>query len=505
MIDRMGVFLQSETAIDRFLATVSSFSRELNTARKTLDVYHAIIKVLRRFFDIHSFYVLEYRNIDKWETIWEDEGFPMSKDDVFPYVKLAQERRSFSFYPLDEGHLLILPTLRAGMVVSVLLGYILSDPEEILRENESVLGFIMFFSGLVLENLRLYREVLDSAAVQEELRHYFQKMLDSMDEAISVWDGTDTQVFVNEAYTRTNPDEKIVQIIQEIVAQSYSNRKGISLEKEIDNHFFSFSSVLLGDPDQILVSMEDISNTKELERIKKIEQIRTEFVANISHELRTPLAAIKAYAETIRDSFSSLDEETNQQFMGIILEQSQHLEALLDRLLDFSKLENHTMQLEFEDFDIFDTISEVKKTLQKLLEESGVSFFIEAEDDALSVHADRAHIRRVLLNLITNAVKYRDQEKPECLVKIRVEKRIEEKKVQIIVEDNGIGIPPEYHTKIFEKFFRVDSSLTYKVDGTGLGLAIAKEILDNHQETITVESESGKGSRFSFSLQIAGM
>ncbi|HPX96832.1 MAG TPA: ATP-binding protein [Thermotogota bacterium] len=492
--------VQSETAIDRFLTIVSSFSRELNTARKTLDVYHAIVKVLRRFFDIHSFCVLEQNAQTDWSTIWSDSGFPLSFEELLPFVELAKERRSFSFYPLDEGHLLILPTLKAGRVVSVLMGYLLNDPEEFLRENESVLGFIMFFSGLVLENLRLYQEVLDSATVQEGLKKYFQTMLDSMDEAISVWDESQRLVFTNQSYIRSDPNEKVVGIIKNLVTQSYENRNRNSLEKEIEGHFYSFGTVLLGSPDQVLVSMEDISNTKELERIKKLDQIRTEFVSNISHEFRTPLAAIKAYAETIRDSFSSLDEETGQQFMITILEQSDHLEELLNRLLDFSKLENHTMQLEIENFDLVEQVQEVEQNIQKMLEMYAVSFSIETDLAKAVVSGDRKRINQVIFNFVTNAIKYRDAEKPERWAKVSIEESEEEGKVTLSVIDNGIGIPQECMDKVFEKFYRVDTSLTYTVEGTGLGLAVSKEILDKHHALIMVKSEEGKGSSFSFSL-----
>jgi len=492
--------VQSETAIDRFLTIVSSFSRELNTARKTLDVYHAIVKVLRRFFDIHSFCVLGQNGLSDWSSIWSDPSFPLSSEELLPFVQLAKERRSFSFYPLDEGHLLILPTLKAGRVVSVLMGYLLNDPEEFLRENESVLGFIMFFSGLVIENLRLYQEVLDSATVQEGLKKYFQTMLDSMDEAISVWDESQTLVFTNQSYIRSDPNERIVGIIKNLVSESYGNRNRNSLEKEIEGHFYSFGTVLLGNPDQVLVSVEDISNTKELERIKKLDQIRTEFVSNISHEFRTPLAAIKAYAETIRDSFSSLDEETGQQFMMTILEQSDHLEELLNRLLDFSKLENHTMQLEMENFDLIGQVREVEQTVQKMLEAHHVSFSIETDLAEAMVRGDRKRIGQAIFNFVTNAVKYSDAEKSEKWAKVVVKESEEEGKVKVSVEDNGIGIPEDCVDKIFGKFYRVDTSLTYTVEGTGLGLSVAKEILDKHLAVISVISEEGKGSSFSFSL-----
>lgn len=504
--------MQAETAIDRFLTTVASFSRELNTARKTQDVYQAIIKVLRRFFDISSFHVEESQQDKTWVSAWNDPDFPLSAEDLKPFIQLAVDRRSFSFYPLETGSLMILPTIKSGQVVSVLMGYILNDPEEFLQEHESVLGFISFFSGIVLENLRLYQEVLDSSIVQEGLKQYFKTMLDSLDEAISVWDESLSLVFSNQSYIRLNPTEKVIQIVKDLVAQSYQQKKGIAQEKEIDSgsedlqnrlHFFSFNSVLLGEPDQVLVRMEDITNTKELERIKKIEQIRTEFVANISHELRTPLSAIKAYAETMRDSFSSLDEETAQQFMHIILDQSDHLEFLLNQLLDFSRLENHTMQLEITTFNLVQQAQDIYSAMHNGTQNEGVEFLLESDTPEKPVKGDANRIKQVMMNLVSNAVKYRDRTKEKKWVKIQIKDQPDSEKVIVSVEDNGVGIASEHLEKIFEKFYRVNSSLTYEVEGTGLGLAIVKEIIEKHEEQIQVKSESGKGSIFYFSLKKA--
>jgi len=190
--------------------------------------------------------------------------------------------------------------------------------------------------------------------------------------------------------------------------------------------------------------------------------------------------------------------------MMTILEQSEHLEGLLNRLLDFSRLENQAMRPEIEDFDLIEQVRDVEQRVQKMLQTYAVSFSIETKLPKAVVRGDPKQINQVVFNLVANAIKYRDTKKLERWAKVIVEESEEEGKVTLTVEDNGIGIPEESADKVFEKFYRVDTSLTYSVEGTGLGLAVVKEILDMHRAVITVKSQIGIGSSFSFSLPKAG-
>ncbi|HPE68765.1 MAG TPA: ATP-binding protein [Thermotogota bacterium] len=494
--------MQASTTIDRFLITVSSFSRELNTARESVHVFQAIHKVLRRFFEIHSVFVLEESD-EAWQVILSDDSFPLPREELDPLVDHTCERKSFSFFPVEEGTLLVLPSLQSGKVIGVFVAFIQSDPEEFLQENESILGFISFFSGLVLENLRLYHRVLDASQVQEELKRYFRAMLDSLDESICVWDPQFRRVFENASYASLQVDPSFEQILKDLAAKSFEQEKGFAIEKEIQGSFFSFNTVVMDSPLQVIIRMEDITHTKELERLRQIEKMRSEFVANISHELRTPLAAIKAYAETITDSLEAMDSETLSEFMGIIQDQSNHLEFLIDQLLDVTKVENHSLQLEIEDVSLHALIEETAKGLAKSFENNGVAYQEKIPEEDIKVRADPKRIRQVINNLVLNSIKYRDHDKEDPMVGVWAEWQHGESKVLLCVEDNGIGIPADYHQKIFDKFFRVDSSLTYSVEGTGLGLAITREIIEKHGEKIWLESEPGKGTRFFFTLQRA--
>jgi two-component system OmpR family sensor kinase len=440
---------------------------------------------------------------DEWQVIRLDDGFPISETDMENYYSLALERKSPSFFPLnDSDYLVILPSVKSGRLLSTFFGYVGENEKGFTQEFETMFGFFSFYSGIVLENLDLLNEVKDAAKVQEQLRVYFEMMLNSLDEGICVLDSSGEFVFKNKKYREIDPGDAVVEQIKRISAETFAQNTGQAVEMEFDGVFYSFNSVILTDDDQVLLRLEDITNTKELERMKKIDQMKTEFIANISHELRTPLSAIKAYSETINDSVESLDPATLKEFMGTIIDQSDHLTFLLDQLLDFSRMERKDLNLEKSNFNIIELIKKAKESNKEKYEQHSVEIELKLPEEAVMVNADEKRIKQVLINLISNAVKYSNKEMDEKKVVVSLETEGDE--VTIAVKDNGLGIEESELDKIFNKFYRIDSSLTYEVEGTGLGLAICREIIHEHGKEITVESSPGEGSVFSFKLDKAG-
>jgi two-component system OmpR family sensor kinase len=492
---------ETSNSINRFLITIASFARELNTAKNTVDISKAIEKVMGRFFSIESSLTAMYKD-DEWQVIRLDDGFPISETDMENYYSLALERKSPSFFPLnDSDYLVILPSVKSGRLLSTFFGYVGENEKGFTQEFETMFGFFSFYSGIVLENLDLLNEVKDAAKVQEQLRVYFEMMLNSLDEGICVLDSSGEFVFKNKKYREIDPGDAVVEQIKRISAETFAQNTGQAVEMEFDGVFYSFNSVILTDDDQVLLRLEDITNTKELERMKKIDQMKTEFIANISHELRTPLSAIKAYSETINDSVESLDPATLKEFMGTIIDQSDHLTFLLDQLLDFSRMERKDLNLEKSNFNIIELIKKAKESNKEKYEQHSVEIELKLPEEAVMVNADEKRIKQVLINLISNAVKYSNKEMDEKKVIVSLETEGDE--VTIAVKDNGLGIEESELDKIFNKFYRIDSSLTYEVEGTGLGLAICREIIHEHGKEITVESSPGEGSVFSFKLDKA--
>jgi len=222
---------------------------------------------------------------------------------------------------------------------------------------------------------------------------------------------------------------------------------------------------------------------------------KVDFVSNVTHELKTPLTSIRMFVETLKLGRVK-DPEKVQACLDTIMNETQRLGALIDHVLSFSKVENQVKKYNVESNDlaqvVIDTINLFKAQGPGLRDRVQRRILAGLPNTAMF---DKDSIREVLLNLLTNAVKYSPGEKP-----IVVTAGANEKELFIAVQDLGIGIDPQFHDRIFEKFFRVDEDLARNVDGTGLGLAIVKKIVDLHAGEIRVTSEPGRGTRVVIAL-----
>jgi two-component system sensor histidine kinase VicK len=235
-------------------------------------------------------------------------------------------------------------------------------------------------------------------------------------------------------------------------------------------------------PDGIIAVLHDITEQH------KLETMRREFVANVSHELRTPLTSIKSYTETLLDGVLE-DKETAEQFLGVIDSEADRMTRLVKDLLQLSSLENEQMKWNMKDIRL-DEI--VKASVEKMrLEAKNKDQKLESYviGNIPTVYADADRIEQVVLNIISNSIKYTMS---GGIITTYV--GILYSEVYIKIVDNGIGIPEEDLPRIFERFYRVDKARSRQMGGTGLGLAIAKEIIEAHQGQISISSEFGKGT-----------
>lgn len=231
---------------------------------------------------------------------------------------------------------------------------------------------------------------------------------------------------------------------------------------------------------------------RDLTRLRHLETVRSDFVANVSHELRTPLTSIKGFIETLLDGGLS-NEESARRFLTIISQETDRLNRLINDLLDLSKLESGRTELNQTRLYLAPLVEEVRQTMDARLAEKRLSFSVEL--GSVAVWADEDRIREVLVNLIDNAVKYT----PEG-GSIRIMEIGRGNEQEFIVCDTGFGIPKESLGRIFERFYRVDKARSREMGGTGLGLSIVKHIIERHKGRVWVESELGKGSSFHFTL-----
>lgn len=232
------------------------------------------------------------------------------------------------------------------------------------------------------------------------------------------------------------------------------------------------------------------------EESKEAEQIRREFVANVSHELKTPLTSISGFIETLQAGAAE-DPEIRSRFIDIIAIETSRLKRLIEDLLVLSDIENKKKN-ELTEFDVGDAIERTVEILQPIADEKDINIIMEFDDD-ISLKGSSDRFSQMMLNLIENAIKYSDV---GSRIWVKAVKGYD--KLFISVKDEGIGIEPEHHQRLFERFYRVDKSRSKKVGGTGLGLSIVKHIAVLFGASLNVESEVGEGTTFYVTFDIDG-
>jgi len=234
-------------------------------------------------------------------------------------------------------------------------------------------------------------------------------------------------------------------------------------------------------PSGIMVVIQDITEHVKLDNMRK------EFVADVSHELKTPITSIMGYSDTLLEG--EYDKETQEKFLNVIASEARRMAKLVTDLLVLSRYDNNKAKYEATDFDLGDLVKRCQEKLQLEINKKNhnVECFVTA--NVPPVHANKDGIERVVLNILTNSIKYTQD---NGNIKIYVGFVYNDAYIKVI--DNGIGIPEEDLNRIFDRFYRVDKARTREMGGTGLGLSIAKEILDKNKGSIDIKSQVGKGT-----------
>lgn len=254
---------------------------------------------------------------------------------------------------------------------------------------------------------------------------------------------------------------------------------------------------VIASPIRSAVSSGAIITFHDITELRKAQQIRSDFVANVTHELKTPLTSIRGFIETLRKGAIG-NPDVAGRFLDIIDIEAERLGSLISDILTLSEIENDTGAGERELFDLREMIDSVIVLLDETAATRKVSLVTEEDAAPLPVRASRHRIEQILINLVENAIKYN---KPNGKVSI-VAVRDARNQVVIRVRDTGVGVAPEHQDRIFERFYRVDRSRSRELGGTGLGLAIVKHIAQLYGGYATVRSEPGVGSEFTVSLAI---
>jgi Na+/proline symporter/signal transduction histidine kinase len=232
-------------------------------------------------------------------------------------------------------------------------------------------------------------------------------------------------------------------------------------------------------------------------RLQELDLLKDDFISTVTHELRTPLTSIRAFSEILHDN-PELDPAQRARFVGIIVKESERLTRMINQVLDLAKLESGRAEWHAAALDLQEVIEDALATTSQLLQEQGVELRLDLPAQIPPVLADRDRLLQVLLNLISNAVKFCDREAGRIGIAVQVLPEA----LQVDVRDNGCGIDPADQQIIFEKFRQAGDNLTEKPQGTGLGLPISRQIIEHFGGRLWVQSVRGQGATFSFTLPL---
>ena len=445
-----------------------------------------------------------------------DLAVPVESDGA-QYIAYIRDNRATVDALTSELLIIILRALALGLVICVILSFLLSQilitPIRALTVGTKRVAAGDFANrvtvdsrdeiGVLARNFNHMAKVLqDTISEAENERNKLSTLFLHMTDGVVAFNTSGTVIHYNPAATQmlaqnlsgqTTFDEIFskeaeLDTLLTLRRPQYIETQKTVGERELELFMAPFSS----DHAQggVLVVIHDVTEQRRL------DDARREFVANVSHELRTPLTNIRSYTETLLDAAGELPLDTEKQFLGVISSESERMARIVTDLLTLSKLDYGRMELRMTRFSVSDLLKKVTNAMKLTAEDSGHMILVETEPNLPSMVGDRERIEQVVVNILSNAVKYTPSGG-----RIRLTaQRAGANHVRITVEDNGVGIPADDVPRLFERFYRVDKARSRAAGGTGLGLAIAKEIVEQHEGKIALTSEYGKGTTVTITL-----
>ncbi|MBV8395146.1 MAG: PAS domain S-box protein, partial [Actinobacteria bacterium] len=369
-----------------------------------------------------------------------------------------------------------------------------AEPRQWRDEEIEALSALAANASIALANAELYQRV----AIEHEQS---AAILANIADGIVAVDRDGRAVVWNAAAERITgvPSTEALgrmpaQVLQrELESETGVSNRLISIMRGGEEIWLSLSEALMRDPSGAVAGR--IFAFRDISSERAVEQMKSDFVSTVSHELRTPLTSIYGFAETLLRDDVQFGERERNVFLTYIATESSRLTKIVDTLLNVARLDTGDLKVELEPTDIGALVASALQAREGGAS-NGHSFVVDLGDgDGLEVQADPEKLRQVVDELVENAVKY----SPDGGV-VRVEAHRRPDAVEVSVVDEGIGIPQAHRDRIFEKFYKVGDTVT----GTGLGLFIARGLVSAMGGRIRVESNEGRGSRFTFELPVAG-
>ena len=360
-----------------------------------------------------------------------------------------------------------------------------------LKSNNEIKALADSFNYMTEQISTLFTQL---SYQKEELN----SIISSINEGLCVIDKNGAISISNESFRKTVRNDSVKgklywEVIRktrfdELMKRVRNDQKSIVDEIEFNNQIFLCSATLCSNKEDIVATLYDITTIKNLEKTKK------DFVSNVSHELRTPLTAIKGFVETLQDTNS---DDKNKHYLNIISRHTDRVIRIVNDLLLLSKLEGAPVNLELEKVNLKNLIENILKIFEQSLKEKKLALKFNASNSLPIINADPFKLEQVFINLIDNAIKYTERGE------ISISLNSYNETVTIEIQDTGICIPQEHLSRIFERFYVVDSSRSRKLGGTGLGLSIVKHIVLLHNGKIDVKNIPGVGTNFIVSLPVS--
>jgi two-component system phosphate regulon sensor histidine kinase PhoR len=339
-------------------------------------------------------------------------------------------------------------------------------------------------------------------------RNELEAVLSAMVEAVLVLDTNERILRVNQAAERLfqiDANKVRLRSVQEAIRNTDLHR---FVTSTLSGHgLVEGEIVIIGDPDRFLqahgVTLRSGEGSvlgalvvlNDISRLRTVEKIRRDFVANVSHELKTPITSIKGFLETLKEGALN-DRENADRFLDIVIKHTDRLSLIIEDLLSLSRIERDTEkgEIALESGKLREVFEAVEKTCREKAQPKNIKLECTVENDLLA-EINPTLLEQAIVNLVDNAIKYSE---PESSVKVEAHRTAGE--IVIRVQDHGCGIPRDHLARIFERFYRVDKARSRKVGGTGLGLSIVRHIVMAHKGRVDVESSLGRGSTFSIYL-----
>ncbi len=324
----------------------------------------------------------------------------------------------------------------------------------------------------------------DSTAVSQELRQFKESIIYTLILFLVIMIIINTLITYYLSKQIVNPLIRLKNAALQIRKGNYNFHLHTHSKDEIGDLFQSFES-----------ARKQLQKSEETK--KKFEQNRNELISNISHDLKTPITTIKGYVEGVMDGVPK-SKEKKDKYLQTIHQNAVHMESLIEDLFLLSKFDLDQSLYQFENINIKDYLADSYEELRFNLEEKGIRLDFEARyNEKIPVKADRQQLKRVILNIINNAINYKNNTNP--VIKMILTETEDE--AQIEIRDNGKGIPEDLLSKIFDRFYKADKARSDHASGTGLGLYIAQKIILDQNGHIWVKSKTGHGTSIFFTLK----